>query len=273
MSESEYKELVLSDYDRQIAAHLLPSELLLPTPANIKAEVMKICERGLHAADEKILRSFVGEKENAAAYRNAFSISKADPFRPLVNLLDDRSINSNIRNINLLALLIGFKSRPYHPGLQINGPIEQWANTAEPADHPVYANLPAKISSKKLAWVFAAVIVAFAGWYLISQKTAKHYTGHEGCMIWNDDHYEPIECNDRSAAQHYPIDHKLVDHFKRIKRQDTLTYKSIRKVWYSNYKGRMEFYTTNGPNPLDTNMRVLPMTTHILEKYVLHITN
>lgn len=93
-------------------------------------------------------------------------------------------------------------------------------------------------------------------------------------MIWNDDHYECIECNDKSTdAPHYPIDHELIDHFKRITQPDTLTYHSVRKVWYSNYKGRVEFYTASGPNPLDTNLRVLPMTTHILEKYVLHIKN
>ena len=119
-----------------------------------------------------------------------------------------------------------------------------------------------------------AVVVVGMGWFLISKKTVKHYSGHEDCMIWNDDHYQPINCTDRStAAPHYPIKPEQVDHFKRITRPDTLTYKSVRKIWYSNYKGKMEFYTDSGANPLDTNFRVLPVTTHIFEKYVLHITN
>jgi len=117
-------------------------------------------------------------------------------------------------------------------------------------------------------------MVIGAGWYAVSKNKAKHYTGHEGCMIWNDDHYEPIDCNDRSTTvPHYRINAELVENFKRITRPDTLTLKSVKKVWYSNYKGRVEFYTDSGANPLDTNFRVLPMTAHILEKYVLHITN
>jgi len=290
MSESEYKELVLADYDRQMDAHLLPSELLVPTPANIKAEIVKICEQGsaLSTGDEKILRSFVGEKDNAAAYRNAFLISKADPFRPLVNLFDDRSIKTNIRNIDLLALLIGFKPRPYHPSLQITGVndpptkptlTEGMANAPAGSSTPTQGLVetkvePAKRNGYKLLWAFASVIVVGLSWYLISKKPVRYYTGKEDCMIWNDDHYEAIECKDHSYnAPHYPIKHELVDNFKRITQPETLTYQSVGKVWHSNYKGRIQFYTDSGPNPLDTNLRVLIMTSHIFEKYVLHIKN
>lgn len=287
MSESEYKKLVLAEYDRQSAAHLLPSNLLVPKPASIKAEIVKICEQGLvlSASDDNILRSFVGERPNVASYHKAFQNCKADLFRPLVNLLGERSMGTNIRNLNLLALVIGFKPRPFHPSLQIKdvvntpSPTEIIADvhTARAARTQYLVETDAKATkgnNYKFLWLFVIVILAGTSWYLISKKVAKYYTGKEGCMIWDDDHYEPLECNDQStSAKHYPIDHQLVDHFKRIKRQDTLTYRSIRKVWYSNYKGRMEFYTDSGPNPLDTNLRVLPMTTHILEKYVLHINN
>ncbi|MFC0514605.1 hypothetical protein ACFFGT_10350 [Mucilaginibacter angelicae] len=283
MSESEYKELVLADYDRQMAEHLLPSELLVPTPANIKAEIVKICEQGstLSAGDEKILRSFVGERENAAAYRIAFQNGKADPFRQVVKLLVDRSVNTNVKYVNLMALLIGFPARPYHPSLKQIGPPMAGVMTDQPVEGPKTSQpltegdaQPGKGNSYKFLWLFASVIIVGMGWYLISKKTVIYNNGKEDCMIWSDDHYEPIECKDPStAAPHYPIKHELVDHFKRITRPDTLTYQSVRKVWYSNYKGRMEFYTDSGPHPLDTNLRVLPMTLHIFEKYVLHIKN
>ncbi len=290
MSESEYKKLVLADYDRQLEDERLPSELLVPTPASIKAKILRFCEQGtaLSTGDENILQSFVGEKADVAGYHKAFQIGKADPFRPLVNLLAERSIATNIRNINLLALLIGFKPRPFHPNLQntdIIGPPVKPAPTEVMTDpngekpwptEPPLAPPPiqAKRNNYKFLWILAAVIIAGMSWYLVAKKTIKQCTGKEGCMIWNDDHYECIECNDKSAAApHYPIKHELIDNFKRITKPDTLTYQSVRKVWYSNYKGRVEFYTDSGPNPLDTNRRVLPMTTHILEKYVHHITN
>ena len=119
MSEAEYKELVLAEYDRQLNGYLLSSELLVPTPANIKAAVVKICERGteLSAGDEKILQSFVGVKEDVAAYHKAFQNGKADPFRQVVTLIRRREIDTNVRYINLLALVIGFQQRPFHPGM------------------------------------------------------------------------------------------------------------------------------------------------------------
>ncbi|MDN3584384.1 hypothetical protein [Mucilaginibacter flavus] len=290
MSESEYKELVLAEYDRQMEDEPSLSELLTPTPAKIKALVVKICEEGseLSTGDEKILRSFVGKKDNAAAYRKAFATGKADPFRPLINLFDDRSIKTNIRNVDLLALLIGFTPRPYHPGLPTTGaanpPVKPPPTEVLTDEPPVGLDSgeetietgeeAAKGMSYKFLWIFSIVIILGMTWYLVSKKTVKHCTGTEGCMIWSDDHYECIECNDKStSASHYPIKYQLIDHFKRITRPDTLSYHSVRKVWYSNYNGRVEFYTGSGPNPLDTNLRVLPMTTHILEKYVLHITN
>ncbi len=290
MSESEYKELVLKEYDRQMEARLLPSNLLLPKPASIKAEVVRICEKRLplSAGDENVLRSFVGEREDVAAYRNAFYNGTADIFKQVITVLAHRSVKTNVKYINLLALVIGFKPRPYHPGLRNEDIIDP---PTDPRSTQVITDKPPAIpdptagtvehgedqtkgNSYKFLWIFAAVIIVGMSWYLVAKKTVKQCTGKEGCMIWNDDHYECIECNDKSTtAPHYPIKHELIDNFRRITRPDTLTYHSVRKVWYSNYKGKIEFYTDSGPNPMDTNLRVLPMTTHIFEKYVLHITN
>ena len=284
MSESEYKELVLEDYDRQMEAHLLPSELLVPTPAKIKAKVVKFCEQGsgLSTGDENILRSFVGERADAAAYRSAFQNGTADPFRQVVKVVAERSVNTNIKYVNLLALLIGYSLRPYHPNLNPPAQEEKEMKDNLPVKQDLKPTIPpiengknkTKKDSFKLLWVFAVVIVIALGWYLVSQKSSRHYTGREGCMFWNEDHYEPIDCNYRPiTAPRYKLKLEQVNNFKRITRPETLSYKSIRKVWYSNYKGRVEFYTDSGANPLDTNFRVLPMTKHAYEKYVLHITN
>ena len=282
MSGSEYRELVLVAYDEQLASRSLSSEMLLPTPANIKAEIVKVCELGLNVSDEKILRSFVGQRSDTGAYRNAFLNGKADPFRPLVNFLNDRSIETNQRNIDLLALLIDFKPRPYHPdlkmplksGLQAGSQVPtikllESKTEITPPEQPT----PQMTIKKVLLSVALILIVCMAG-FLFIQSRHKHYNGHGGCMIWNDDHYEPTECNDKSSGKpFYPINHELVDHFKRIKDPDTLTLYSVGKVWYAKYDGRVEFFTAAGPYPFDSNRRVLPMSVHILQKYVLHTTN
>ena len=119
MSESEYKAWVLEDYDRKVAARLLPVELVSPTPGGLKAESVKICERRFNNKDEIILRSFFNEKDGAAAYRLAIQNSNAEVFKTLSNFLRDRSITTSLKNINLLAWLIDFQPRPFHPSLEI----------------------------------------------------------------------------------------------------------------------------------------------------------
>jgi len=319
MSESEYKDLVLADYDEKAVNLPLPAELLMPTPGNIKAELVKICERGLSTDDQGILRSFVGKKSDAAAYRMAILNGKADPFRSLERLLDKREVNTHIRNINLLALLIDYKVRPYHPNLQVPGSkpatdVKATESQSEPQTEPqpVTANQDApplgnngiitgppaadtpkvmtektgsgtagtnrrqshkNINKRVLLFISILLLGVGAGVYTYWHKEIKPYTGHEKCMIWNNDRYEPVECNTTTASQSYPINWLWVKHFRRITTPDTLTLYSIGKVWYANYKGRMEFFNDSAAFPQDTNRRLLPMTDHILKKYIYHITN
>jgi|SRR6185437_7038525 len=283
MSENEYKLLVLADYDRKMAASLLTAELMLPTPGNLKAESVRICEKRFHPKDEILLRSFFNQKDDAASYRMAIQNDSAEVFKPLSNFLRDRSINTTLKNINLLAWLIDFEPRPYHPNLTAAGPN---AKSSAPAPTSLSAvanadNLQSrsshelvKRSSKRiLFYVLAVGGIALASYVIIYYKSHR-LTGREGCMIWDNDHYQPIDCSEKSLHMPmYPINHQLVDNFKKITRPDTLTPRSIGKVWYAKFNGRVEFFTSSGPYPLDTNRRVLPMSDHILEKYVYHITN
>jgi len=281
MSEREYKEMVLADYDRRFASGLLPSELLSPTPAGLKAEAVKICERRFSTRDETILKSFFNQKEDMAGYRMAIQNCNADLFKPLILFLRDRSINTKLRNIDLLAWLIDFNPRPFHPNLvykqQVISPVLQPLPDFPEIAGDTGQNTTAKSSGKIKKWAVLSgllIIVMAVVIYLFLQRGTQQLTGREGCMVWRDDHYQPVHCDDQSAGNHSLfIDHQLVDHFRRITRPDTLTVYSIGKVWYAKYNGRVEFYTAAGMHPLDSNRRLLPMSDHILKKYVYHMTN
>lgn len=266
MSESEYKKAVLAAYDaKKKIPDALSAELLSPTPANIKAEVLIVCEKRFNGKDEKTLRSFYGEKENKEAYYKAIDTSSADPFRPLTTVLRDRSVNTHLRNIDLLAWLIDYNPRPFHYTLV---PPVIVTETGK-ADFKIKQT---KKQSPMVLLVAALIIIIGLTGYLFLEKQPEHYTGHDGCMVWNDDHYEPTDCNDHSTGKTlYPIKHDLVDYFKKINDPKTLAPDS--KAWYAKYKGNVEFFTDSGPYPLDTNRRVLPVTPHIYDKYILHNTN
>jgi len=282
MSESDYRKAVLQAYETKKAAGLLSAELLSPTPGNIKTEVLNVCEQRFSTKDEKTLRSFYGAKDNKAAYYKAIDTTTADKFRPLEKVLKKGTLNTALRNIDLLAWLIDFKPRPFDYTL---GPIETpddiEVSVIEPpmkvnTVRPVLDMSRSKTKKQNSIALLVAglTLVIGLGTYLFFKDQTKHYTGKEGCMIWSDDHYELVDCNDHASGQAlYPVKHELVDHFKKITDPKTLTLASVGKVWYAKYNGNVEFFTDSGPYPLDTNRRVLPMSVHILQKYVFHVTN
>ncbi len=284
MSENEFKELVLTDFDQKITAGQLPSELISPTPGGLKSESVKICERRFDSKDEILLSSFFNKREDVYAYRQAIHNASADVFKPLTNFLKDRSINTALKNIDLLAWLIDFQPRPYHPNLAYktkpsipNSLLDKSAiQTNSEADA-----IPSVLSLKKpltgrnkvLIACVLLMVIAFTSYFVIDHKNDV-ITGQEGCMFWQDNHYQPVDCSRKFfRSQLYPINHKLVNEFKRITLPDTLTIRSVGKVWYAKFKGRVEFYTQGGAHPLDTNKRLLPMSDHILKKYIYHLTD
>lgn len=274
MSEDQYKEWVFETYDEQLSSGKLPSELLLPTPANIKAEVLRICAQGLITKDEQILRSFIKQRGDVSNYYNAIRNNPADPFRPLVNVLKDRSIDTNQRNINLLALLLDFKPRPFH--FSLVKPTEGGKKTPKSGEPiiitPDPPPPPRNPVNKALLFIAILLVVGVSVFMIIRQHERR--VAAYGCMIWDADHYEPVDCHDHSyGTSPLPINWQLVDHFKLITKPDTLTAHSIGKVWYAKYDGRVEFYTDSGIHPLDTNRRLLHMTEYIWKKYILHVSN
>jgi hypothetical protein len=286
MSESEYKKWVLADFDKKKAIGLLPNQIMSPTPGRLKAECVKLLEQDLDPKDEKLFRSFFGQKAGAASYRTAIQNSSADPFRPLTTFLRDRAVNTEFRNIELLAWLVDFEPRPYHPGLDAGSQPTRPSTRNSPAIEPVLGNKgteesqplrPEKmIKTEKMrfyAFLLLPLILGSAAYWFFS-TLQQQPTGREGCMIWVVDRYKPVECNDRSLpGAAIPIKGQLVEHFRKITRPDTLTPYSIRKVWYAKYNGRIEFFTSDGLYPLDTTRRLLPMTDHILDKYIYHVKN
>lgn len=273
MSEDEYRDLVLKEYERLAKSGTLPFNLISPTRKSLKDECVKACSERYESKDEPLLSTFFGSKENAEAYVKAIQHTSAEEFKTLHNFLNNHRIKTSFDNIRLLAWLIDFKPRPYHmnlPPVQLkNMPQPQGLHDRDKA--PEVAVSPAKPYKKAL--IAAIVIVSLSIGYIV-YKMPPGLNGDEDCMVWANDHFQPVYCKGLSGTTlKWPVNYKLVEEFKKITEPDTLTNYSVRKVYYANFKGRHEFFTTDGPFPLDTNRRLLPMTTHIFEKYVLHIKN
>lgn len=126
---------------------------------------------------------------------------------------------------------------------------------------------PFGISPKyyKTAIISILAFITLSGSYLIYK-----YNEQE-CMYWDGDQYQYTSCEDQKpyGTIVLPLDAYKFDQLKRIKDRKTIRQTDIGKVHYSKTNNEVEFYTIESENPTDTAKRLLPMTDHIYDKYVL----
>jgi len=123
--------------------------------------------------------------------------------------------------------------------------------------------IPPKFNKTILAFIAAFAILI--GSYLFFDRTKQEY------MYWDGSQYKSIAYDQKvNGSIIVPLDTFRLVHLKKIKNTAVITRNAIGKVHYSKINGKVEFYTTGGENPEDSNRRLLPMTEYMYEKYVLH---
>jgi hypothetical protein len=136
---SEYKEYVILSYKRLRDKGDLPSNLKRPTPAKLKNECLFVLSDKDRNSEKDIdtLRSFFGPKKDLNEYSHAIKKFGTDKCRPLNKFLKKGEGNTDDKNIELLALLIDFKPRPFIFGKTSTEDIElpeEQVNTKGPDD-------------------------------------------------------------------------------------------------------------------------------------------
>ncbi|MDP9078881.1 MAG: hypothetical protein M3O71_15740 [Bacteroidota bacterium] len=282
---ADYQADVVRDYEEKKRRNALSLNLIHPTRANIRKECLAVFNDRFQKKDENVFRAFFGAQQEPAGYLKALTKSDPEDYKTLDNYLKKITNSTDIKNIELLAWLIDFEQRPYQSdSLRPKGAtIEDTELVTEekPEEFKITEKiteaelpLPKPKYGRKLVMIILLAIAIVGSGYLGIYYMQHRLTGHEGCMIWASDHYWPVECHDKSLqGMIFPIDKQQVENFRLIKRTDTLTPYSIGKVYYIKYNGQVEFFTTNGRFPADTNRRLLPMSAHILDKYIYHVTN
>jgi len=82
---------------------------------------MELCER-YQKKDENILIALVGKQADPQTYRQAIKKYEADKFKPLLNFLKGETTKTDEKNVELLALIIGFELRPYQLSYNYESP-------------------------------------------------------------------------------------------------------------------------------------------------------
>ncbi len=109
----EYQDLVLATYRDMKDSGELSFHLLNPTPAKIKRECLKIYNSNrYHSLDDDILSLFFDVDKLKSDFHEILLTVDPDLFRPLINHINEKTVRTDEKNIELLAWLIDFKPRP-----------------------------------------------------------------------------------------------------------------------------------------------------------------
>lgn len=131
---------------------------------------------------------------------------------------------------------------------------------------------PGIITTKRIAIAAMLAIIFGSSMYLLGKNRPLDLSMSEyvGCMYWAGDHYEKIACNEKMTnGRVIGFDTNRYKYFKRITKPDTITYASIRVLWYTKLnKDSIEYYTMEGFHPTDYDRPLKSLTKYMIDKYV-----
>jgi hypothetical protein len=255
----EYKKAILLHCDTLRSEGMLSGNISLPTPGKLREECGTVYRsRQLTDSDKQVLRDFFGPADTNGNFKEIIGKVDIDKFRPLNYYLRKPKIETDAKNIELLAWLTDFAQRPFKE-----------ENFTKPETPPIKnLGLYFRRLMKLIGKYQKQSALALAGLGLVTVMLIKLFPGKQ-CMYWAGDHYEAIDCNKQIfGVQSIALDTMKLNHFKKITQPDTMTTYSIGKVWYVKVDApEPECYTSDGTHPLYPLKDLKPLTVGILRKY------
>lgn len=290
----DYISVVMATYHQKMASDSLSPRLIRPTPGNLKRECIAVCNERFEKRDNGILRAFFGQSGDVSSHLQAIEECDSDKFKPLINFLNGKTTNTDVKNIELLAWLIDFKQRPYQYDKKyeivnvVKGLNEQAGNEsshegeraveqpaikqkepgADPAGQYSKRHKTAFHKRRLFFLILAIFVLVFIGFKWGCNNIPSDLTQYKACMYWVDDHYEAIPCSQKVSGVAIALDSSRLKNFKRITRIDTITHYSIGKIWYIKRHGVLEYYTSGGYHPEDMQVQLRPITAYIINTYL-----
>lgn len=285
----EYKKAVKSKYEQEKNG-TYSNFLLMPSRANLR----KLCAerfKGNKLSDDlttyKILCGFEFEEGNINGLKKV-----TGRFRSIENFFKGITDTNDIEAIDLAAILVDFRPRPFRKFSKRNLEEEDIESEVqekeipqndkkkkEPEKVPVILMFNEKVKANNNALMFfskkkSIVLLAVAGLFFVGYTAKDLMFPKKQCMQWQKDHYEAIDCQGEvnslyASAPIIPFDEDLVE-LNKLDVCDTTIFFEGKKaiVWYCKVDGEPEFFDGPGFHPITGN-GLKPVTDYIINKYVV----
>jgi len=277
----DYQDIVLAAYKKMKDNGKLHAILPQATTTRLRRACLKVYDDRYTPKDADILSMFFKkDKMECDDFGKVIYDSDADDFKALRNHIKGETGKTKEENTDLLAWLIDLEPRPrsaYYLSsdktIKIGGiPINELflppvppipPGPQKPPIPPIHTEDPVYIPRFSPRYIILSCIIllfigstSFVAWEN-SPTTVRMPNPDENCMYWDEDHYEPINCERTIAnAAIVPLNLNSLKKQRKINLPDTLTSYSLGKVWYKGYGDKHEYFTAAGVYPPDT-VRVL----------------
>jgi len=295
----DYLKAILEHYE--IVKNGKDADLLEnPTPGNLKKLCLQLLEKGLSNSDEQLFMIFfhpTGEQTLFGIIRTMNADSRLRT--PSDFLRSKQGLTNNRQHANLVAVVVGFEPRPFttfqnrvqNEEEEKRAEEEKTAALAEKEiskeeiqqeeakiaapQHPekqiqtVTKSKPNTARPRKIALVSAAVLL-FGGMsgFII------HKTNEKQCMVWRENHYERIDCQQSTihalmdVDKIQPYNEELFAQEKIIPTDTTTFFKNGKAVvYYLKKDKRYEFFKQPGFHPIYNDKKLRHITTRILSRW------
>lgn len=271
-----FQQEVINAYHEKKELHAL-SELGNPSPTRLMKYCLSLLYRGKLDEDKQTLNKIFNPLNKHQDLESGIKEFGADGFKSLQNFMMGRTSRPREEIVKLLAVLIDFQPRPYEIWVrrknddneekETGNSGQKEENEAEDGASVTTMDASAERGWSKIKKPVLYGFIAFSG-MLGAYQIADNFDRE--CMYWEGERYVPIACDEKvEYTEIIPIDRKLVRNFRKIMQPDTLTLKSVGKVWYGKPTvDSVEFYTMKGIYPGDRQKTLKPATEYIIKKYV-----
>ena len=279
----EYKMKIKAKYS-EAKTGSFSGFLLQPSPAELKTLCLLFFDNGLSKLDQEIFNRFFDIKEESNK-RKQIEFFSVDKLKPIANFLKGSTENTRIVNLDLIAVLVDFKIRPYGKFIaeensvkltadySINESSKKKNDKLKQVDNKVgdFTMNNSRIFAKKGLVLIGLLIVLGFGFYGIRSFLFPN----KNAMIWVKNHYEAVNYDKIGNAEVIPLNQYVLDNFKKITVSDTSTFFKNGDydspiVWYgkSSNKKEYEYFNQPGLHP-ETGKTLKPISRYIIKKYIL----